>query len=331
MQALFAPLLLTATIAPGAGVLAASPEQQGVDLAAERAAIEQFQRVDQRLQDIGWQLVRGNAAFCHDTLPAVGLQLHDLASYGRPDIARAALGMRGDFAVQTAAKGSPADTIGGFLPNREITSIGSVDPNRWDAGEKRDWRRLKRAHDEIDATLNRTGELTVRFGDGEQARLTPVVVCATRFELAAEGKRAVADGERVVIGVEFAGFAYSQELLAAAIAHELAHNFLAHREWLDRNGRKRRNIRATEREADRLMPWLLANAGYDPAAALLFFEQYQPSSGAMLFIPGSHDKWQKRFTAVQSELPRIAQLVKSTGEADWSTRFTREIDPAKGL
>ena len=40
-------------------------------------------------------------------------------------------------------------------------------------------------------------------------------------------------------------------LLAAVLAHELAHNVLKHRAWFDANGgRKRKAVRMTEREAD---------------------------------------------------------------------------------
>ncbi len=75
-------------LAPLLGLLAAQP----VDYAAERAAIARYQDADQRLQDVGWQLVRGNAGFCPRAVPAIGLQLQDMASYGAPAIVRRAIG-----------------------------------------------------------------------------------------------------------------------------------------------------------------------------------------------------------------------------------------------
>jgi len=113
-----------------------------IDLAEERAAIEQFQSFEQRLQDVGWQMVRGNAEFCERVIPSVGLQLQDLASYGSPQIARAALDMTGNFAVQTAARGSPSALSGAFPANREVTRLAGVNPNGWEAGARLDWRRL---------------------------------------------------------------------------------------------------------------------------------------------------------------------------------------------
>jgi len=298
-----------------------------VDLARERAAIETFQSFDQRLQDTGWKLVRGNVEFCPEVIPSIGLQLQDLASYGSPEVARRALGLSGNFAVQTAAAGSPAGQSGQFAANREIAALGSIDPDQWEADEKLDWKRLTRAHDHIDSVLADTGTLTIAFADGSSAALSPVRVCASRFELMGDGKRAVADGARVVIGIEFPGFSYSEDLFAAAVAHELAHNLLRHSQWLDRHGRRMGNVRRIEREADRLMPWLLANAGYDPSAAQRFMETWGPRHDGGLFRDRSHDGWDERAEFIAGELAAIEALLEQTGKADWAANFRREIDP----
>lgn len=328
MRGAKAALLPLAALALAPAPVTAEPEtQRGIapELANERAAIASFQALDRRLQDIGWKLVRANAPFCERTVAASGLQLQDIASYGSPAIARSALGLQRDFAVQTAAAGSPAALSGAFATNREIALLGDEDPNAWPADERLDWRRLIRAHDHLDETLGREGEITVTFANGQSAQLKPVPACATRFELAGDGDRAVADGQRVVIGVGFAGFAMDEEMLAAAIAHELAHNLLGHRMRLDREGRSKRLIRATEREADRLMPWLLANAGYDPGAAARFLRDFRPESGALLFIPGTHDRWKSRVAIVEQELPAIAEALERGGRADWSAAFSDAI------
>lgn len=323
-----------ASAAAAIAALASTPAQAIEDETApvpQRAAIEEFQRIDQKLQDVGWALVRGNAEFCANSAPAIGLQLHDVASYGTPAEVRSALGLSGDFAVQTAARGSPAAMSGAFTPNREIVIVGAETPANWESDGASDWRRLARLHDYVDEVLAEQGGIAIGLANGSTVALTAVPACATRFELNPSGSRAVAEGKRVVIGSEFEGFDYPEELLAAVVAHELAHNLLAHRAWLDRNKRTRSNIKVTEREADRLMPWLLANAGYDPRAALRFFERYQPSSGGLLFIPGTHDKWQDRMDRVAKELPRIEAIRREDGKADWRTHFKRQIDPQKGL
>ncbi|MAY19390.1 MAG: hypothetical protein CL955_02070 [Erythrobacteraceae bacterium] len=324
-------LALTATLALAPGAAQADVNWNRIDLPAERTAIETFQFFDQRLQDVGWQLARGNADYCDNAIPSIGLQLQDMASYGSPEVARRALGLKRDFAVQTAARGSPAAATGAFAANREVIRLGSFDPNEWPASPRLNWQRLKLAHDHVDELLESEGSVTVGFAGGETVEVAPVTVCATRFELAGRGDDAVATGDRVVIGIKFPGFAYEEQVFAGVVAHELAHNLLGHKAWLDRHGRSRSNTRRTEREADRLMPWLLANAGYDPVAAEEFLETYKPTSGSVLFIPGTHQKWRDRAEAVAGEVPQIRALTEAHGSADWRTHFRREIDPQQSL
>jgi hypothetical protein len=276
-------------------------------------------------------LARGNAGFCPRVVPSIGLQLQDMASYGAPAIARAALGLQRDFAVQTAARGSPAAAAGGFTRNREVARLERFDPNSRTASGAMQWQRLAAAHDHIEAMLTEHGGITISFADGAEARVSPAEVCATRFELMGEGKTAVADGKRVVIGIEFPAFAYDEPEFAALLAHELAHNVLGHDAWLDTNGRSRKHVRRTEREADRLMPWLLANAGYDPAAAARFWRQWGTKHDAGILLIRKHDGWDEREEFVAAELPLIADLMAREGKADWSVHFRREIDPAGGL
>jgi len=327
--------LLAALALVTAGPIAAQPEEPPparVDYAAERAAIGRYQDADQRLQDVGWQLARANADFCPQLVPSIGLQLQDMASYGAPDIARAALGLTGDFAVQTAARGSPAALSGAFVRNREIVSLERFDPNHWPAGAAMDWQRLVRAHDHVEAMLTEHGGIAVTFADGEAARVRPVEVCATRFELMGAGDKAVADGARVVIGIGFPAFDYTEEpVFAALVAHELAHNVLGHDAWLDRNGRKPKHVRRIEREADRLVPWLLANAGYDPQAAVTFMTRWGSAHDAGLRMRRNHEGWDERAEAMAAEVPQVQAWLAREGKADWASHFRREIDPQGGL
>lgn len=326
--------VLAALLAVSPATLAAQPEGAAprVDYAAERAAIARYQDADQRLQDVGWQLARANAGFCPRIVPSIGLQLQDMASYGAPAIARAALGLDRDFAVQTAARGSPAALSGAFTRNREITALERFDPNQWPAGAAMEWQRLVTAHDHIEAMLTEHGGIAITFASGETARVQPVEVCATRFELMGDGRRAVADGARVVIGIGFPAFEYPEEpVFAALVAHELAHNVLGHDAWLDRNGRKSKQVRRIEREADRLVPWLLANAGYDPAAAVTFMTRWGSAHDAGLRMRRNHEGWDERAAAMAAEVPLVQARMAAEGTADWAAHFRREIDPDGGL
>jgi hypothetical protein len=312
--------------------LTAQDAVPSIDYTAERAAIARYQDADQRLQDVGWKLARANAVFCPKVVPSIGLQLQDMASYGAPAIARAALGLERDFAVQSAARGSPAALSGAFTRNREIVSLERFDPNQWPAGDAMEWQRLVLAHDHVEAMLTEHGGIAVTFADGESARVQPVEVCATRFELMGEGRKAVADGARVVIGIGFPAFQYPEEpVFAALVAHELAHNVLGHDAWLDRVGRKPKLVRRIEREADRLVPWLLANAGYDPQAAVTFMTRWGSAHDAGIRMRRNHEGWDERAEAMAAEVPLVQARMAAGGPADWAAHFRREIYPDGGL
>ncbi|MGQ7830438.1 hypothetical protein [Altererythrobacter sp. Z27] len=319
--ALIASAMALAFAAPPGAAAQQVGSAKALQIFSERQALEG------RLQDIGWKLATANAPFCDKAIPAVGLQLHDMASYGDPAAMRLLLGLTHDFALLTVASDSPA-AAAGLAPGSEIAAIDEVEPNHWETSGSRDWRRTVRAHDLIDARLVENGSVTVTPIGGAPVTLAPVMACASRFELGGSGKRAVAEGTRVIIDRDFPGFDYAEDELAAAIAHELAHNLLRHRAWLDGEGRRQGNIRLTEREADRMMPWLLANAGYDPGAAMRFMQLWGPRHSGGILRKRSHDGWDERAEAIEAETALVRQLWRGEGIADWRAHFRREIAPA---
>ena len=129
----------------------------------------------------------------------------------------------------------------------------------------------------------------------------------------------------MIFGRSFPGFDYPEPEFAAAVAHEFAHNLLRHRRLLDQKGRSLGNVRLTEREADRLMPWLLANAGWEPAAALRFMERWGPRHDGGLFRNRNHEGWDERAEAITAEVARVEALMANEGKADWARHFEREV------
>lgn len=292
------------------------------------AALAQWQAKEARLFAIGWRLVTGNAPFCRNSAPALGLLLHDADSYAEPQAVRAALGLAGSIAVQAVAPGSPAET-GGLRPNDTLLMVGGQELASLPLDRKASWRRLAGINSAIEMGLKRGEPATLSWRSADEglreAQMSGTPACPSRFELLGTGDRVVADGARVLLGQGFSGFAYPDDLLAAAVAHELAHNLLRHRERLDRLGRSQANIRVTEREADRMMPWLLANAGYPPDAAARFMRHWGPDSpgGALggIMRARTHDGWDERAEMIEAELPIIAAEMAGKGRADWRSRF----------
>lgn len=294
-------------------------------------SLAELQRRDELVQSIGWKLITGNAAFCTETRPAIGLLLQDVASYSKPDSVRQAMGLSGDIAVQARAAGSPAQ-LAGLPVHAEVLAIDGQTMRDLPPAGKESWQRLAEIHRKLDQTLAAKGSLTIEWRSADPAptitTLNGIPACVCGFEVIAGSKRASANGKRVAIGADFVGFTYPEELFAAAIAHELAHNLLGHPGWLDKNGRKQRNIRITEREADRLMPWLLAGGGYDPAAAERFMREWGPGNDGGLFRGRTHDGWDERAEFIAAELPLIRQSIAQAGAADWAHDFVRDIQPA---
>lgn len=330
LPALLAPLpgpaaAMPASVrAPGEGA-ATAPDSRAGALAADLAALR---AADHRLLAIGWRLVTGNAPYCEQTWPSVGLLMQDTAAFAEPAAVSAALGIEGPVAVQAVAPGSPA-AAAGLAPGDEIVAIGDLPVSAIEAAPARDWRRLARLHEAIERALVRDGSVALTLRDGTVLDLAGVPACRSRFEVIA-GKRAVADGRRVIVGRDFPAFGYDEEELAAVVAHELAHNLLAHRVWLDSRGRKRRDVRLSEREADRLIPWLLANAGYDPRAGVRFMQRWGPRHGGGLFRKRTHDGWDERVEAIEAEAALLDRLAAAPGAADWSRHFRRDTTSGGG-
>ena len=274
---------------------------------------------DARLQNIGWRLQSANAPYCDDIRFATGLTVDDAAAYGDPAGMRAANGLIGDFVVQSVALGSPAARAG-IVPGMEISHIGGVELARLPVSENRRWARAI----ELAALLSpaEANAVVLRLSNAETPiTLLPRAICASKLEWGASGQEAVADGARVVLNAD--AMAHGDDHLAAIVAHELAHNVLRHRAFLDANGRKRRDVRATEREADRLMPWLLANAGYDPAVAAQFMAYWGPRNHRS--STRHHDRWQDRLARIEAELPIVAASIARHGSADWKRDFAPQF------
>ncbi len=296
--------------------------------AQEANPYRQLQMLDARVQSIGWRLIRANAPFCQATIPAVGLLLQDSHSWTDPAAMRAALGLDSDISIGAVASGSPADKAG-LRANRPVMALDGVDAAQFPDAEPGDYQRLTTLHDRIDAALVRDGALAIAIGtaDGPQElSITGVPACASRFELLTSGDSARADGQRVLVTRRLVDAIPDDDMLAAAIAHELAHNLLRHPQKRIEEGKSWGKIRHNEREADRLSVWLLANAGFDTAGAVRFQREWMRHHDYGFLAP-THDAWDERIDAIEQERALIAAL--DAAPYDWSGRFPMSREDAK--
>lgn len=293
------------------------------------AEVVELREKDARVLTLGYRLATGNARFCDDRTFSAGLLLHDMAAYGSGETLRTLLGLGGDVGVQALVPGGPAEAAG-LRVDDTVLGIGDMVFADIPSSESKPWDRIETIRAEAERLLRETGTLPItiiRSGAPVTRIIEGVPACASRFEIG-EGTRAVADGHRIVIGPDFAGVDYPDPLLAAVLAHELAHNVLRHRAWHEANGgRKQATVRLTEREADRLMPWLLVNAGFAPEAASQFMKRWGPRHGGWIFRARSHDGWDERAEFIEAEFAPIDAARAADGTADWSRHFRREALP----
>lgn len=296
--------------------------------AAPRAddALTELQARDAQLFAVGWRLATTNAAFCERAAPALGLSVLDAGAFADPAAVRRQLGLGGDLAIGAVAPHSPGAGAG-LAPNETLIAIGDISLAERYPRRKPSWQRLIDVAAALDAAAAQGPvALTVARADAppRTVSVSGVPACPSRFEVLDSGGRAMAEGTRVILGRSFPGFAYPEPEFAAAVAHELAHNLLRHRARLDEAGRSLGNVRLTEREADRLMPWLLANAGIAPEAATRFMERWGPRHDGGLFRNRNHEGWDERADAIRSEVTKVEALMASEGKADWAKHFARE-------
>ncbi len=318
MRTAFAALALVMVAAP-----ATAPAQ-------EAGTYRQLQALDARVQSIGWRLVRANAPFCTRTLPAIGLLLQDSHSWTDPAAMRGALGLASDIAVGAVADGSPAQDAG-LAANQPVLAIaGKPFPD----SPPGDYRRLAALHDRIDDALQAGGSVTLSIGSAEGPRTVAITgqpACASRFELLTDGQSARADGARVLVTRSLVEDVPEDDLLAAAIAHELAHNLLRHPQKRTEEGKGWNKIRHNEREADRLSVWLLANAGFDTAGAVRFQREWMRGRDWGFLTP-THDAWDERIAMIEQERALIAAASAhgdAPGAYDWSDRFPMSREDAR--
>ncbi|MEP7348554.1 MAG: M48 family metallopeptidase [Sphingorhabdus sp.] len=279
---------------------------------------------DQRLANVAHRLARANAPFCASTEQSLGWMLHDIAQYPDPEVARAAFGFALPIQISAVADDSAASRAGLRVDDALVqidADNGHVRFNKpSNPSYALDYKRMELLLIGLDALLanNPKGDVTITYlRDGTQAsaRVQPVAECASDFQIdTKDGLDAGADGERVRVTIGLVRYAIDDAELAAVVAHEISHNLLSHRARLDGLKRgKTKALLATEIEADRLSVWLMANAGYDPKAALRFWERYGRKTGLGIFSDGTHLRWKNRVKVMQAEIDLMAKTEKRDG------------------
>lgn len=288
-------------------------------LPAAAQPVDELQAGDALVQTIGWRLARANAAFCTRTAPGIGLLLQDARTFNDPAAARATYGLTGDISVGAVAAGSPAARAG-LAANATLSAVAGQAVSAIPPAQGRGWSRVLALQERMEETAASKGHVELTLADGRVVTISGEPACAVRFLLddgkgnAGASRKEARIGRRMVddVGAE-------PDMVAAVLAHELAHAALDHQTLLERTHRAVAVVRTTEREADRLSVWLLANAGYDPQAAVRMMARIGPKHQFIL-APATHGGWKSRVAEMSAEIAAL----RAAPDGNWRTHFRRE-------
>ncbi len=274
-------LLLAAAVLAPASAAAADPAE--------------WARHEARLATIGWRLTSGGGRWCPEVAPQPGWILGDPRRFDKRErsAANLAYGASGEGPfIAAVAPGSPADRSGlvrgttiAAIGGQAIPTLGDRPTVRIDAVQV------------MLAARDPAAPMTITDDGGRRYELGASPGCASGFRIERSGKQAAANGKLVRVTLRLASSVAADDELAAVAAHELAHNILRHPAQLAAS-RSTDLVRRTEIEADRLSVWLLADAGYDPRAAIRFWERHKKP----LIRAATHPPRRERIAAIEAEI-----------------------------
>jgi hypothetical protein len=322
MRAMTLRNLLLAALAAALTPSAARP--QALALQAAPAPGSFLRAPDHRIVSIVYRLGLGGRAHCPASFPLTGLAFHHLADYRPEDRAAAAAryGLDRGIGILSVVEGSPAAEARIAAGDVIVSVNGNGFPSPHDIANQRrarDRRAMIRAAEELFETHLRRGPAALEVRRGTQVRtvtLRPLPGCPARGRLArSDQDGAFADGRYAIMTTDFLDFFRSDEELAVALAHELAHNILGHPDQLREEGvpnnflrhlgRNARLVRATEVEADRLSVRLLHGAGYDLDAVLPFWRRLLGRLDSRLMVISAHPGMAARERYLSEEIAAV--------------------------
>ncbi|MBX9885547.1 MAG: hypothetical protein K2X68_11310 [Novosphingobium sp.] len=286
-------------------------------LPAQAQPADDLQQADALVQTIGWRLSHANAAYCPRGAPGIGLLLGDVQTFADPAAARTFYGLSGDIAVAAVAAGSPAEAAG-LAANTAVTAVAGAPIGP--APHRGNWDRVWALQSRLEQAAAQGGEVVLTLADGRAVTVRAAPSCGVRFILDDAKNNAAATRSQVRIGREaLAQLGGDEAMIAAVLAHELAHAALDHESVLGPGAWTTTAERRTEREADRLSVWIMANAGYDPAAAVRMIRLIAPRG--LLVIPGaSHGKASTRAREMAEEIA----VMRAAPDTNWALCFRHE-------
>jgi hypothetical protein len=283
--------------------------------------VDDLQRDDALVLSVAWRLQVGNAQYCPHVTRQTGIQLQDTATYGDPALARQTFGLSGDIYIGALAADSPGSRTGLTVNTTVIAIDGhplSAIPTPARSAPFARWHAVQ---DMLDLAAAHDGAVDLTTADNRVIHVAAVPACQITVKVDDQKSYANATRDEIRVGRRYVDAAHGDPaLIAALIAHEMAHAVLDHQSQIEASHKALATVRRTEHEADRLSVWLLANAGYPPEAAIALQRGVVAKLTGPFAIDTAHGNWRERASRIEREIATM----KAAPDADWPRRFQRE-------
>lgn len=278
----------------------AQAAESGVDRAGEWPVL--LRRDLARVAHIEWRLRSAAGLTCPRQAADAGVMFDDRRAYERRDwpLLETMLGMKGDPVVISVAPGSPAD-LAGLREGDEVIAVGGSPIDAIMARRKAGALVADALLEEIaDTAPDAALAIDIRrSGTAQQLIVRPVRHCAARMVLFTDRKiDAHSDQRNVAISTGMVAFAQTDDRLALAAGHELAHVIHG-----DRAGGGLSARRRMEDAADELGLRLMECAGYDRDEGLGLFERLGKRDWLGFLRAPTHRSWSARVASLRA-MPR---------------------------
>jgi hypothetical protein len=328
LAACVGPTLKRVPVDPAAAALEANKQREMALLALAEDTL--------RLYRIQIRVAGAAAPDCGDhVVPSVGVFAinRDTISADLRSAAGPALGLDGRSKVLEIVPGSPAEKAGLRRGDYIVAIGGKRIPHNDQA--------TIRIMEMIDGTANWPGGIPFTVERGGQTftvKVPPRPMCAFPVNLVrGDEVNAFADGERVIINQGLVRFARGDDELAMVVAHEYAHNILAHIDAQQANATAGALVglvfdvlaaaagvntqggfsdigaatgagvhsQGFESEADYMGLYILARAGYDMSSGINFFRRVAAANPRSITYASSHPTSVHRVIALENAAAEI--------------------------